>query len=613
MERKREIRKGSRGTAAKSAGAVTLIPSVVWHLLALCTVLFAGLFCYANSYSVPFVLDDVTSILTNPLVKSFDFRLKSRILGDLSFALNYRLGGFEPCGYHVVNLILHLLNAGFVYLLVQLIFRTPLMKGSNADEESGQVPSAPVIIGFGAALIFVCHPLQTQAVTYIAQRVALLAAFFYLGALLCYAASRLSNKRLPAAILLGVSLLLAVAGVLAKENAVTIPLAILLFEMFFFRGELRSRLLPIAWYLLPLAAAPLVMLGRIGLSFDLLGEVGRLTAESSAPSRMTYLLTQFPVIVSYLRLFLLPAGQNLDHDVPLRTTPADPVVLGAFILLAALAAFGYRLWQQARKMPADYVLKALPAFGIAWFFITLLVESSVIPIRDVMFEHRLYLPSVGLSLVVSAGVWQVAAWWRGYDIRRSAAVFMLLFVIIGVSLGTATFLRNRVWQSEVTLWQDVVGKSPGKARAFGSLGHAQQRAGNADEAIRSYRQAVQLAPADHIARNNLGTIYLVKNRPLEALEQFNEALKSKPSSFATHYNLGLALAKLERLDEAAASYREAIRLGGNGDQVLNNLGIVLFRQGRVREALAAFRESVKLNPENAEAAGNLAAVEKTLK
>ena len=136
-----------------------------------------------------------------------------------------------------------------------------------------------MMIGLGAALIFVSHPLQTQAVTYLAQRVAVLATTFYLGALLCYAGSRLSGKRITAAGLLLISLLLAMAGVLTKENAVTIPLAILLFEVTFFRGDCAVGCCRSVWYLLPLVAAPLAMLGRIGFSTDLLGEVSRMTAE----------------------------------------------------------------------------------------------------------------------------------------------------------------------------------------------------------------------------------------------------------------------------------------------------------------------------------------------
>jgi len=588
-------------------------PVIGWHLLAVMVILAAGIICYADTFNVPFVLDDVTSILTNPLVKEFDFRLKSRILGDLSFALNYRLHGLDLSGYHVVNLLLHLLNAGLIYLLVQIIFSTPLLQGF-AEEKNGSRPAVPLLIGLGAAIIFVSHPLQTQAVTYLAQRVAVLATTFYLGALLCYAGSRLSGKRIIAAALLLISLLLAVAGVMTKENAVTVPLAVLLFEVTFFRGDLSRRLLPIFWYLLPLVTAPLIMLGRIGFSVDLLGDVSRLTAEGGAPPRLTYLLTQFPVIVSYLRLFFFPYGQNLDHDVPLRSSLVDPMVLLPIVLLATIAAACVGFWRASRHAEAGTrVLLALPAFGIGWFFITLLVESSVIPIRDVMFEHRMYLPLAGLLIALSAALWGcVSLAMREGSQRQVAGSFTLVLAVVTLLLSAATIMRNRVWHDEITLWQDVVAKSPAKARAHGSLGHAYQRSGNQEAALHSYLEAVRLAPDDHIARNNLGTIYLTTNRPNEALGQYEAALRSSPLNPQIHYNIGLACEKLGRLNEAVVAYQEALRLKGDHDKAANNLGIVFYRQGRTVEAMKNFKRAVAINPGNTDAVRNLEALEKGL-
>ena len=397
------------------------------------------------------------------------------------------------------------------------------------------------------------------------------------------------------------------AGVLTKENAVTVPLAILLFEVTFFQGALRSRLLPIIWYLLPLVAAPMMMLGRIGFSADLLGEVSRLTADRDAPPRLTYLLTQFPVIISYLRLFFFPAGQNLDHDVPLRHLSARSCRFCSLLcclplLLPRVSSSGGR---RGACQGVRNALLALPAFGIGWFFITLLVESSVIPIRDVMFEHRLYLPSVGLITGLAAAGWLLADRWAKRDGSQLAKGLVAVFCMVLILLATMTVLRNRVWHDEVTLWQDVVRKSPGKARAHGSLGHALQRTGRQAEALGSYRQAVQLAPDDHIARNNLGTVYLAMNQPAAALEQFLAGVRSAPANAQLHYNLGLANARLERFKEAESAYRETIRIDQRHDMALNNMGIVLYRQGRIREAVAAFQEALRINPGNEGAAKNL--------
>jgi tetratricopeptide (TPR) repeat protein len=252
----------------------------------------------------------------------------------------------------------------------------------------------------------------------------------------------------------------------------------------------------------------------------------------------------------------------------------------------------------------------LPAFGIGWFFITLLVESSVIPIRDVMFEHRLYLPSVGLAIGLSAAVWGCVC--RLY-LRRAVSVYMAVLAVLTLLLSTATSMRNRVWHDEVTLWQDVVAKSPAKARAHGALGHAYQRSGRHADALQCYLAAVKRAPDDHIARNNLGTVYLTTNRPAEALEQYEAALRSSPSNPQIHYNRGLACEKLGQLDDAVSAYQEALRLKKDHDKAANNLAIVLYRQGRAAEALQSFRRAVELNPGNTDAVRNLAALEKGMR
>lgn len=574
-------RRGEKNSPGKQPAPImetrTMHPALI-HGGILAVIMLCGLACYATSFDVPFVLDDVTSILTNPQVHAFRFTLKPRILGELSFALNYQANGLDPAGYHVVNLLLHLVNAIFVYLLVQLLCRTPLATGTE-KHSPGHDPVLPRLIGFGAALLFVSHPLQTQAVTYIAQRVAVLAAFFYLGALLCYAASRLSGKRTTAAALLCLSLLLAIAGVLTKENAVTIPAMILLFELTFFRGDWRSRLLPLGWYLLPLLIAPLLMLGRFGITADLLGEVSRMTAESGAPPRMTYLLTQFPVIVTYLKLFLLPVGQSLDHDVPLRTTLLDPAVSAALLLLAAVAGAGIRLWLQARRAAAGAgILTGMAAFGIGWYFIALMVESSVIPIRDVMFEHRLYLPSVGLVLLASTGAGALVNRLARADRRRAIYSLLGVFIISGGALSAGTIRRNAVWQSEITLWQDVVAKSPAKARGYGALGHAFQRAGRLQEAEQSYRSAIRLAPTDHIALNNLAAIYLKQQRYQEASTALERSITLAPATAAAHFNLGLARGRLGNWQQAEAAFAEALRLKPDYREAAANLAAIRQRR-----------------------------------
>jgi tetratricopeptide (TPR) repeat protein len=170
-----------------------------FHFLIIITL---GLLVYSNTFSSPFVFDDEINIVANPINKDLGYfarpssaksfrgpveypALLKRYMGHLSFALNYRLHGLDVTGYHVVNLAIHLINGGLVYLLVVLTFRTPRLENSQLRQSAGG-------IALMSALLFVCHPVQTQAVTYIVQRLASMAAMFYLGS--AYRAQGLIEK-----------------------------------------------------------------------------------------------------------------------------------------------------------------------------------------------------------------------------------------------------------------------------------------------------------------------------------------------------------------------------------------------------------------------------------
>lgn len=536
------------------------------HLLPGILILVSGFLCYANSFTVPFVLDDVTSILVNPNIAAPAFVLKPRLFGELSFALNYHLHGFALPGYHLLNLVFHLFCSLLVYLLVITLFRTPLLSGVTDENPDRSIACA-------AALLFVAHPLQTAAVTYLAQRVTLLAALFYLAAVLLYLRSRLSSQAGTSVALFIMSMISAAAALLSKENAVTVPVAILLCEFTFFKGIDRKRILLCGLCFLPVFAAILLTNRAVLLQTDLPAAFLKMTAERGAPSRLTYLLTQFPVVLEYLRLFFLPFGQSLDHDVPLRSSWSDPVVAASFLSLLAIIVSALLIWLKGKKGEAlkDRIL-LLAGFGVAWFFITISLESGLVPIRDVMFEQRVYLPSAGLVVTVSSLLWFCLSKWS--FAASAARNFSIVILIMASTFAFLTLSRNRVWRSEVTLWEDAAGKSPAKGRTHGALGHAYQRAGRFVEAERAYVEAVRLAPQDYIARNNLGAIYLKQRRYGEAVSQFKGVLTLAPATAAAHFNLGLAYAALGQLAEAETSFAAAVRLKPDYREASENLTAV---------------------------------------
>lgn len=542
------------------------MPAIVRQLLPFFLIIAVGALCYANTLYVPFVLDDVTSILVNPQISAFTLSLKPRMLAELSFALNYTLHGLSLPGYHFTNIALHLANAILLYTFVLTIFRTPLFKEISFGRGDRHIALA-------AALIFVAHPLQTAAVTYLAQRVALMAAFLYLSAVILYLKSRLSHKSVNSVAFLILSMVSATAAILSKENAVTVPLAILFTEATFFWGESKRRYLLSALYLLPLVAAVLLTNRAIFFQPDLSATLINLTAERGAPPRLDYLLTQFPVLLDYLRLFFFPAGLNLDHDVTLRSSIADPGVISSFLFLVVIVLSALRLWIEGRKGESLINrLCLLSGFGVGWFFIAISLESSLIPVRDVMFDHRVYLPSFGLVTAVTAALWFLVAGWK--DSETVARRFSVTIWMLVLTLSITTIFRNRVWQSEVTLWEDAVSKSPVKGRPHGALGHAYQRAGRTDEAVKAYRDAVRFSPGDSIAGNNLGSIFLTRKRYAEAIDEFEKVIKLSPSTAAAHFNLGLAYAALGRLAAARESFTEAVRVKPDYREARENLAVL---------------------------------------
>ena len=282
------------------------------------------------------------------------------------------------------------------------------------------------LIALFTALIFVAHPIQTQAVAYICQRYASLAALFYMLSVLFYLKGRMVQRSsIPRKItgenmgqqvvrpsrsgitvqMLALYSLCILSGVLAflsKQTAASLPLAILLVEVMCIDSSWAGWKKKLPWLglaLLLLVVAVLLVSGKLagtGSFGELLEDISRETRETETISRWNYLCTQFTVVTTYIRLLFLPLGQNADPVVPFKTGFFDGLTPLAFLFLLALMVFAIRV---RKKMPAV-------TFGIFWFFITLLVESSVIPIKDAMFEHRLYLPMFGFAIGLSATVFQ---------------------------------------------------------------------------------------------------------------------------------------------------------------------------------------------------------------
>lgn len=590
------------------------------HFLSFLTLMFIVAAIYANTLGVPFVFDDVPNIKHNPHIAytrfsldglwraGFESPMSSRPVAYISFGLNYYLGGYDVFGYHVVNILIHLITGLLLFLLVKT---TLLLSLETAGDASGPKPAAavsvpargwrsldPSWVSFWTAALWLVHPVQTQSVTYIVQRMNSMAALFFVLSLLLYARGRVSQKRRanepgrspaqPYMWFVG-SLLGGLLALGSKEIAATLPFFILLYEWYFFQDLSRSWLKRYwIWVVvIPIVFVLVVAIYLGGHPWDkiLAGYVGR----DFTP--LQRVLTEFRVVIFYLSLLLWPhpSRLNLEHDFTLSYSLFDPlttvlslgVILGLLVMGIALA-------------PRQRIL----SFCLLWFFGNLVIESSVIGL-ELVFEHRLYLPSMFMILAA------VMLFCR-YVRHRWLQAMLLAVVVVAGALGT--FERNKVWQDEVTLLRDCIAKSPRKARSYYNLGIALAERGHVDEAIEHYRAALQINPGYAAVHTNLGIELYRLGKEDEALDHYAKALEINPDFENAHIQLGIALVGTGRIADAIHHYSEALRINPASAEAQNNLGNIYLKQGHLEKAMQHYTQVIKMNPEHAAALNNMGVV-----
>ncbi|MBW1912349.1 MAG: tetratricopeptide repeat protein [Deltaproteobacteria bacterium] len=546
---------------------------------------------YSNSLNGPFLFDDEASIPKNTTIRLEKLTLeglgaaglRNRPVAYMSFALNYYFHQYNVRGYHVVNILIHITTGILLYLFVKTTLNLLLGQKDNTI-----IPESlnPTFIAFFTALIWLVHPIQTQSVSYIVQRMNSMAAMFYIMSMLLYARARLAEeKRKKTALFAGC----AVAALLAlgsKPIAATLPVFIFLYEFYFFRN------LDLSWLrrCFPLFACVLIILAVVAYIYlgdnpieRILGEYGRL--DFTLTQRV---LTELRVVLFYISLLIFPhpSRLNLEHDFALSHSLLEPATtllsMGVIIALIGLAIY------TAKK---DRLL----SFCILWFFGNLVIESSVIGL-DIIFEHRTYLPSMLLILMIVTLAY-----------RYIKPKWLRIAVLCGIALVCSvwTHERNYVWADSVTFWSDCVKKSPAKARPHSNLGRALAENGRPDQGIHHLNEALRIKPGYAVAHNNLGTALEQSGNLKEAVQHYSEAVRLVPGFVNAHYNLGVALHRQGKLREAAKYYSEALRVKPNHAMAHNNLGVVLQSQGKLGEAVSHYSEALRINPDYTEARSNL--------
>lgn len=572
---------------------------------------------YSNTLQVPWYFDDINNIIEQPQLNSLEQVLRLlftfRGVAKLTFAMNYNLGGLYLPGFHLVNIFIHSGSAIILYLILKRVFR-----------ES-------VVFPFLSALVFAVHPVQTQAVTYIVQRMTSLSGFFFLLALYFYIRFKENRNSLSDtlglhAIFCWVAVFLAGSvAVFSKENAIVLPVALLLFDRYFLGGRsegwrpLLIRILPFT--LVPCLFAAVFFLAPLfkGAGMDSLTRTITTIVSSRNLNPLTYFVTQLEVIWIYLRILVVPYGITLDYSYPVmeKILTLRSVVAGTG--LAGLLLLAFRLRYVAPRI----------SFGIVWFFLTLAVESSFIPL-DPLFVHRLYLPLAGFIIIA-----------MDLLIRLPWRVPSLVFGCVVMSIyAMVTWQRNSLWNDPVAFYEDNLRKAPHSERVRNLLAEQYLLKGRDSDAKRMLVEAIRINPSfgssvvalsniyinekrnaeafdllkngirtnpnDHEMHNSLGSLYSMLGIRGMAEYHLQKAISLNPSYGRAYSNMGAHYVGLGMLRDAERQYRMALKVSPNDPVIHFNLGLVLLDNGQPAEARFEFNQVLKLDPKDRDLIYNLA-------
>lgn len=581
-KKKTALPKNQSRTAQASTWSLV---STRWGILSLGGLLLSlNWLAYRNSFEAGWHFDDLSNIVNNHdiQIRSLSWQnlssvLNSEIAGKrpfayLSFAVNHYFSRLEVRAYHWTNFGLHVTNALLVWVLVAKITACCL---PQLDKWLSTA------FPFFVAVLWSTNPLQTQAVTYVVQRMTLLAALFFLLSFLSYLKFRAADSQREKTLWLlgsGGSALLAFSS---KENMFILPVVLIGYELLVSPNQ--PGILKRPKLLARFAAASMGVILLLGFQYNILDQIlnGYAAREFTLLQR---LLTEPRVILDYLSLFLLPMPSRmaLHHEVEIsRSLFAPATTFFAYLFLGVFGTGGILF---RRKHP-------MGVFWVFWFFITLLIESSVLPL-ELMFEHRLYLPSIGLvASLMYAGLLGV----QGSLHQNRARILSLaaLSLVVGLWIGW-TVERNHVWSDDIALWTDNLQKYPHSARVLNNLGTAHAAAGQMVLAEELFRKALTLKPEFTEVRSNLALIELERGNLKQALHWLEGIKDTKQIGGEVFFNMGVIYAKQGSFDKAIECYRKAFSRRRGYAEAFYNLALVYIKVGDTFHAQICFSDFLRM-------------------
>jgi len=600
--------------------------SVKLHLINICLLTLIGIILYASSLNAPFIFDDIPNILEPSWIKTPENFLshyfkngsfyKHRIIPSSTFALNWHFNRDNSFGYHIVNVVIHILNSFLIYFITLKLLS---VKANNFDKESFAFLEVSiknererVILSLAVALLFISHPVQTNTVIYIVQRNGEIMAFFYLLSFYLFIqAVHLLGRSLKKALLYIGSFFTFILAIWSKEVAITLPLMIAIYCWIF--GIKRDKI--------SLKRSMLIVLSTgsiIGLASYALFSSGVHTSfpHWSGPHLnfrwgiKENLYTQANVIIEYVKLLILPLPSklNIDHYFPLYNSIFQ---FPTYLSLPTILVVNLFALIKAKRFPHF-------CFCILWWFVTLIPSSSIWPIWDIMVEYRVYLPGFGFYLLLVLGIHQVFSYLahvRHWLESKYIVGEIVLVILLTLSYLWGTYERSLIWNDEVSLWADAVKKSPHKTRPHNGLGVAYRKKGMINEALSEFKKAIAIKPsyANHQvsyanAHLNLGITYYDEEMLDEAISEYKKALTIYPNHIKAHSSLGLAYYKKGMINEAISEYKKVLAIDPHYTDIHYNLAIAYEDRGMLDEAISQYKKSLAINPNDAEAHNNLGLV-----
>ena len=579
------------------------------NVFAILAIIILVLSVYSNTFNASWHFDDDQNIQKNtPLhlneikwdkIKGTFFAFPNaagklyRPVVCLSLAANYYFGKLNVFGYHVVNISIHIIASIFLFLLIYNTLNLPLLKDKYGTDS--------YFIAFLATLLWAINPVQTQAVTYIVQRMASMAGMFYIMSMYFYLKGRTSQtNRLKAAHFI-MCLTCALFAFGSKENTAMLPFSIFLFDLLLIKGITKENIRKNAWVFLALILIPLalaVILKGPSILFD---PVTSLSAYGNRPfTLMQRLLTEPRIILFYISLLLYPMPIRLSicHDIDISQNLIDPPMTLIAISLIVLVLFVTVI--KCKKWP-------FICYCIMFFFLNHLIEGSVFPL-ELIFEHRNYIPSmlffVPIAILLSRGI-------RHFSYRKTMKLIMISFVVLLIiGIGNSTFLRNFVWKTEGTLWADAVEKAPELIRPHLNLGNFYSSVDMTENAIAEYKTAIlknsSVNKTDkYLNYYNIGLEHQHMGNYDKALRYYQVTESNYPSHADTHNNKAIILVKKGLLKEAERAFRLAIKYDVNSIIAQRNFALLLLKDNRLDEAIEHLERSYIISPNDAQTLAGL--------